>query len=47
MGRLDAEERIAKEPVQSCRLTPPEIVDYTRSLPRLGPTPGPTAARRS
>jgi hypothetical protein len=41
MGRLDAEERIAREPVESRRLTPPEIVDYTRSLPRLWADSGP------
>jgi hypothetical protein len=35
MTRLDAEERVAREPVEIRRLTPPEIVDYTRSLPRL------------
>lgn len=35
MTRLDAEERVAREPVETRRLTPPEIVDYTRSLPRL------------
>ena len=35
MGRLDAEERVAREPVEIRRLTAPEIVDYTRSLPRL------------
>ena len=40
-GRLDAEERIAKEPVETRRLTPPEIVDYTRSLPRLWADSGP------
>jgi hypothetical protein len=33
--RLDAEERIAPEPIVSRRLTPTEIVDYTRALPRL------------
>jgi len=41
MGRLDAEERVAKEPVESGRLTAPEIVDYTRSLPRLWADSGP------
>ena len=35
MARLDAEERVAREPVEIHRLTPPEFVDYTRSLPRL------------
>jgi DNA invertase Pin-like site-specific DNA recombinase len=41
MGRLDAEEQIAKEPVETRRLTAPEIVDYTRSLPRLWCEAGP------
>ena len=41
MGRLDAEERVANEPVESRRLTAPEIVDYTRSLPRLWADAGP------
>jgi len=35
MARLDAEERVAKEPIEPRRLTPPEIVDYLRSLPSL------------
>ena len=42
MGRLDAEERVAREPVELRRLTPPEIVDYTRSLPRLWADSGPS-----
>ena len=41
MVRLDAEERIAREPVETRRLSPPEIVDYTRSLPRLWSDAGP------
>jgi hypothetical protein len=41
MARLDAEERLAKEPVESKRLTSPEIVDYARSLPRLWADSGP------
>ena len=41
MARLDAEERIAREPVEVHRLTPTEIVDYTRSLPRLWADAGP------
>jgi hypothetical protein len=41
MARLDAEERIAREPVISRRLTPTEIVDYARSLPRLWADAGP------
>ncbi len=35
MARLDAEERIAREPLERPRLSPQEIVEYTRSLPRL------------
>jgi hypothetical protein len=42
MGRLDAEERIAREPMERRRLTRPEIVDYTRSLRRLWADSGPT-----
>jgi hypothetical protein len=41
MARLDTEERIAGEPVAIRRLTPLEIVDYTRSLPRLWADAGP------
>lgn len=41
MARLDAEERIAREPVEVRRLTALEIVDYTRSLPRLWAEAGP------
>jgi len=41
MARLDDEERIAKEPVEHERLTPPEIVDYLRSLPSLWADAGP------
>jgi hypothetical protein len=41
MARLDAEERIAREPAISRRLTPTEIVEYTRSLPRLWADAGP------
>ena len=41
MARLDAEECLANEPVESKRLTPPEIVDYARSLPRLWADSGP------
>jgi len=35
MARLDAEEAVARQPVERRRLTPPEIVDYLRSLPTL------------
>src|SRR5664280_1528684 len=41
MGRLDAEEQVAKEPFEARRLTPPEIIDYLRSLPRLWADSGP------
>lgn len=41
MTRLDAEERVAREPVETRRLTASEIVDYTRSLPRLWADAGP------
>ncbi|HVA84711.1 MAG TPA: recombinase family protein [Candidatus Saccharimonadales bacterium] len=41
LTRLDAEERIASEPVEVQRLTATEIVDYTRSLPRLWADAGP------
>ena len=42
MARLDAEEALAREPVESRRLTPPEIVDYLRSLPSLWADAGPS-----
>ena len=35
MARLDADERIAREPLERPRLTSQEIAEYTRSLPRL------------
>ena len=41
MARLDAEECLANEPVESRPLTPPEIVDYARSLPPLWADSGP------
>ena len=41
MARLDVEEGLAREPVDSPRLTPPEIVDYLRSLPSLWAEAGP------
>jgi hypothetical protein len=41
LARLDAEERIAREPIEGPRLTAEEIVDYTRSLPRLWEESGP------
>jgi hypothetical protein len=40
-ARLDAEEEVAREPVERQRLTPPEIVDYLRSMPSLWPDSGP------
>lgn len=41
MARLDAEEAVARQPVDGRRLSPPEIVDYLRSLPRLWAESGP------
>ena len=41
LTRLDAEERVALEPMETQRLTATEIVDYTRSLPRLWADAGP------
>jgi hypothetical protein len=41
MARLDGEERLAREPVQTGRLTPPEVVAYLRSLPALWADSGP------
>jgi hypothetical protein len=41
MARLDAEEQIAREPLKSRRVTPPEIVDYLRALPLLWADSGP------
>jgi hypothetical protein len=41
MGRLDAEEALARQPVERHRLSPPEIVDYLRSLPKLWADAGP------
>jgi DNA invertase Pin-like site-specific DNA recombinase len=41
MARLDAQEAIAREPTDCRRLTPPEIVDYLRSLPTLWADAGP------
>ncbi len=35
MARLDGEEQLAREPVQTGRLTSPEVVAYLRSLPAL------------
>ncbi len=41
MARLDAEEAVARQPTNGRRLSPPEIVDYLRSLPRLWAESGP------
>ena len=41
MARLDVEEGLAREPVDTPRLTPPGIVDYLRSLPSLWAEAGP------
>jgi hypothetical protein len=41
MARLDAEEALARAPVERQRLTPVQIVDYLRSLPSLWADSGP------
>jgi hypothetical protein len=41
MARLDAEERLANEPLADHRLAPDEIVAYLRSLPTLWADSGP------
>jgi hypothetical protein len=41
MTRLDAAEALARQPLEAPRLTPPEIVDYLRSLPSLWRDSGP------
>ncbi len=41
MARLDGEEQLAREPVQTGRLTPPEVVACLRSLPALWADSGP------
>jgi hypothetical protein len=41
MTRLDAEERLANEPLADHRLAPAEIVAYLRSLPTLWADSGP------
>jgi hypothetical protein len=43
MGRLDAAEALARQPLEGHRLTPPEIVAYLRSLPNLWADSGPEA----
>ena len=41
MARLDAEERVAREPVESTALEPAEVLSYLRSLPRMWADTGP------
>jgi hypothetical protein len=41
MARLDAEEELARQPVEGPKLTAPEVVDYLRSLPALWADTGP------
>ena len=41
MTRLDADERVAREPAEVIRVSPSEIVDYLRSLPSLWADSGP------
>jgi hypothetical protein len=41
MARLDAEDAVLRQPTEARRLTPPEIVDYLRALPRLWADSGP------
>jgi DNA invertase Pin-like site-specific DNA recombinase len=41
MARLDADERMARQPLEAAPLSPPEIVDYVRSLPSLWADAGP------
>jgi hypothetical protein len=43
MGRLDAAEALARQPLEGRRLTPAEIVAYLRSLPGLWADSGPDA----
>ena len=42
MTRIDADERVVREPVETRRHTRPEIVDYTRSLRLLWADSGPS-----
>jgi hypothetical protein len=41
MSRLDDEEAVARQPVERQRLSPSEVVDYLRALPRLWADAGP------
>ena len=41
MGQLDAEKALLRQPAERRRLSPPEIVDYLRSLPTLWAEAGP------
>ena len=43
MGRLDAAEALARQPLEGRRLTAPEVVAYLRSLPSLWADAGPEA----
>jgi hypothetical protein len=43
MGRLDAAEALARQPLEGHRLTAPEVVAYLRSLPGLWADSGPEA----
>ncbi len=43
MGRLDAAEALARQPLEGHRLTAPEVVAYLRSLPSLWADSGPEA----
>jgi hypothetical protein len=45
MARLDPEETVARRPIEPHRLSPAEIVDYSRSLPRLWADSGPDGRR--
>jgi hypothetical protein len=45
MARLDGEETVARKPIERHRLSPPEIVDYARSLRRLCADSGPDGRR--
>ena len=41
MGQLDAEEEAARQPIETGRLSPSEVVAYLRSLPALWADSGP------
>ena len=46
MSRLDAEEELARVPIDGQRLSPVEIVEYLQSLPKLWADSG-TAGRQA